>query len=147
MDQHEEHKPQKFIQDHLATFHTLLSRHGLQWLISDNQKISIQHVLSVVRPALVKERLESDISFFHHKLINYLNGFMHHAVNISELFQLTDSGKPSRKCHKENNFSRSGNSNNSNHTSHTYKSENEDNTKAPVCLWEYRRQKKGSTIS
>lgn len=33
-----------------VNYHTLLRRHGLAWLLEENQKMAVQHVLSAIQP-------------------------------------------------------------------------------------------------
>lgn len=56
------------MQDLFSSYMTTLSCHGLKWIITENQNISVQNVLSAIRPALLKDRLESGLSFSHHLL-------------------------------------------------------------------------------
>lgn len=68
------------MQDLLSSYLTILSRHGLRWIITENQKVAIQHVLSAVRPTVLKEQLESDLSVSHHPLKRYFKQFLKHAI-------------------------------------------------------------------
>lgn len=56
------------MEDLFTSYHTILSRHALKWIISDNQKVAVQHFLLSIRPNSLRERLESDLSFSHHEL-------------------------------------------------------------------------------
>ena len=77
-----------------VSYHTMLSRNGLLWLLKDNQKVGVTHVLSAIRPATLTEQLEGDLDFAHHGLKKDFQGFMRHAIKIAEAFQLVDNGKP-----------------------------------------------------
>lgn len=54
------------MQDLFAKYHTILSRNELKWIITENQKVAVNQVLSAVGTVSLKERLESDLSFSHH---------------------------------------------------------------------------------
>lgn len=99
------------MQDLFANYHTILSRNGLKWIITDNQKVAVQHGLSAISPASLGDRLQSDLAFSYHPLRKYFKVFLKHAVKLAEAFQLVDSG-PSPKRHPgKSEGSRSGNNN------------------------------------
>lgn len=75
------------------SYHELLRRHGLSWIVNDNPKVAVQHFLSAVRPDSLRARLESDLEFSHHHLRKYCKEFMVHVARLSEAFQLVDDGK------------------------------------------------------
>lgn len=45
------------MQDLFANYHTILRRHGLGWIIKENQNFAVTHDLSTVAPQSLKERL------------------------------------------------------------------------------------------
>lgn len=51
-----------------VSYHALIKRHGLSRILEDNQKFAVYHVLSAIRPNILKERLTSDLEFSHHEL-------------------------------------------------------------------------------
>ena len=53
------------MQSLFVDYHSLLDRHGLTWIIEENQKLAVAHVLSAIRPVTLRERLTSDLSFSH----------------------------------------------------------------------------------
>ncbi|PXF47202.1 hypothetical protein BWQ96_02977 [Gracilariopsis chorda] len=65
---------------------SLLRQHGMAWVAEKNQKAAVRHVLSVVKPAKVKNRLEQDISFSKRHLKENLRAFLKHALDLSEAF-------------------------------------------------------------
>eukprot|EP00177_Eucheuma_denticulatum_P007332 GFKZ01013345.1.p1 GENE.GFKZ01013345.1~~GFKZ01013345.1.p1 ORF type:complete len:218 (+),score=13.70 GFKZ01013345.1:592-1245(+) len=73
-------------------YHKLLRRNGLGWLLKENQKVAVLHVLSAVKPRTLCYRLQSDLEFSQHGLKKHLCKFMAHAVKVSEAFQLIDVG-------------------------------------------------------
>lgn len=126
------------MQDLFSSYITILGRHGLKWIVTDNQKIAVQHVLSAIRPVSLKDRLESDLSFSHHPLKKDFKGFLKHSIRLAEAFQIVDSGPPTKRGGKDRgaskNNSRSGNKGNQDanksETSNRKKSDNK-----PICLW------------
>lgn len=42
----------------LANYHKILSQNGLKWKITDNQNVAVQHVLSAIKPASLRHRLQ-----------------------------------------------------------------------------------------
>ena len=77
-------------------YHSLLAKQGLSWIISDNQKLAVSHVLSAIGPNYLKERLESDLNFSHYNLKKDFNGFLLHVVKVSKAFQIVDAGRRKR---------------------------------------------------
>lgn len=95
------------MQDLFANYHTILSRNGLKWIISDNQKVSMQQLLSEIKPTSLRERLDSDVAFSYHPLPKTFTWFLTHAVKLVEAFQLVDSEPPSKHNQSKNKSSRS----------------------------------------
>lgn len=117
-------------------YHSILNEQGLTWIVQDNQKLAVSHVLSAIRPVTLKERLESDLGFSQHALKKDFHGFLKHAVKLSEAFQLVDSG-PRRRPRKEDKQRRSGNPDKPPRTDPPVGSERE----LPLCLYEPCRRK------
>lgn len=46
-----------------VSYHKLLHRHGLHWVLEKNQKIAVYNVLSAVKPGVLHNRLGSDLDF------------------------------------------------------------------------------------
>jgi len=69
-------------------YRSLLRREGMSWIIDRNPKLAIRHVLSVVKPALLKERLEQDLCLAKVELKKDFRGFMNHALRLSEAFDM-----------------------------------------------------------
>lgn len=128
------------MQDLFTNYHTILVRNGLKWIIKDNQKVAVYHVLSAIRPNSLKERLESDLAFSHHDLRKDFLGFLKHAIRLAEAFQIVDSGPTNKK----NKATDTGNSNRANKSRSGNQSDKEGTKKfnsgkkaedLPVCLW------------
>lgn len=77
-----------------VSYRTILRRHGIEWILEDNEKVAVKHVLSAIRPNTLRQRLESDLEFAYHSLKKDFTGFMDHAIKLAEAFQLVDNGKP-----------------------------------------------------
>lgn len=71
---------------------SLLRTNGLKWVTDKAPKAAVHHVLSVIRPAELRTRLEQDIAFSHNHLNADFAGFMKHALDVSETFEKVDSG-------------------------------------------------------
>jgi len=83
-------------------YKSLLRAHGLKWVTDKTPKIAIKHVISAVKPAQLRTRLEQDIAFSHHDLRADFTGFMKHAIDLSSAFQRVDNGPlKSRKGDKD----------------------------------------------
>lgn len=73
---------------------SLLRRHGGKWTTESGPKIAFYHVLSAVRPAHVKKKIESILEFAYSNLKKNLEGFMKHALKVSEAFRIVGNGPP-----------------------------------------------------
>eukprot|EP00737_Agarophyton_chilense_P001240 gb/GEZJ01001384.1/.p2 GENE.gb/GEZJ01001384.1/~~gb/GEZJ01001384.1/.p2 ORF type:complete len:297 (-),score=23.80 gb/GEZJ01001384.1/:4742-5632(-) len=71
---------------------SILRRHGLAWLPKKNAKLSFKHILTAIRPEVVRTRLESDINLAYRELKNDLMAFIKHAVKLAEASQTLDAG-------------------------------------------------------
>lgn len=78
------------MQDLFARYRNILRRNGLNWII--HQKVAVGHVLSAMQPSVLKDRLTSDLSFSHHHLKKDFKGFLAHAIELANAFQLVDCG-------------------------------------------------------
>lgn len=79
------------MEDPFKDYHTLLNRNGLLWLIYDNPKVAVQHVISAIRPQTLFYRLASNLAFKRYVLPNDLKGFLTHEIEIAKAFQLVDA--------------------------------------------------------
>lgn len=128
------------MQDLFSSYHTILARNGLKWIIDDNQKVAVHHVLCAIRPQSLRERLESDLSFSHHHLKKDFTGFLKHSIRLAEAFQIVDSGPSNKKNRKADsvmqnrpNKSRSGNK--TDKDSNKKPLQGKKTSDLPVCLW------------
>lgn len=80
-----------------VSYHALLRRNGISWLLKTNQKVAVSHVLSAVRPKSLQDRLQSDLDFAYYDYRKDFRQFMEHAVRLSDAFQLLDNGPKTTK--------------------------------------------------
>lgn len=78
---------------------SMLRTNGLKWVTEKTPKVAIKQVLSVIKPASLRERLEQDIGFSHSHLKNDYTGFMRHATDLSDAFERVDTGPPRARKH------------------------------------------------
>ena len=81
------------MQNLFVSFHGLLRRHGLAWLVESNPKVAVGYVLAAIKPWRLRNRLESDLELSKGHLKKDFKGFMRHAIAISEAFQMVDGGR------------------------------------------------------
>lgn len=75
-----------------VSYHKLLRRHGISWVLDDNEKVAVSHVLSAIRPKSLQDRLKSDLEFARTDCRKDFTKFMKHAVKLADAFQLLDNG-------------------------------------------------------
>lgn len=129
---------QSRIENLFISYHTLLRRHGLSWLLTDNQKLAVHHVLSAIRPEILRSRLESDLDFSHHHLRKDFKAFMKHAIKLSDAFQLVDIGVPKNSSNKSKKArkTRGGNKDGNNDLSaDSSGSPGKQDSNLPICLY------------
>lgn len=84
------------MQDLFTSYHILLSRNGLKWLIEDTPEVAVDHVLSAIRPQSLHDRLAADLYFAKYELRKDFQGFLKHSIRLAEAFQIVDSGPTSK---------------------------------------------------
>lgn len=72
--------------------HHLLQQQGLYFFTKDHEKLTVYHMLSVIRPESQRLRLESDLNLSHHHLRKDFKVFMLHTNKLSEAFKLVADG-------------------------------------------------------
>ena len=123
------------IQNLFINYMTLLRRHGLSWIIKENQKVAVGHVLSAIRPTSLQSRLDSDLQFSHHDLRKNFQGFLKHATRLSEAFQLLDNGKPSSQSSPSSKPHKQGRSGNRQKEHENKKTQTKSTRSLPICLY------------
>lgn len=120
-------------------YNTLLRINRLSWVLEENDKVAVQHIISEIRPVKPKSRLESDIAFAHHELKKYFKEFFKHAKKFSDAFVLVDSGslnedtQVTRPADNKGNGQRNASLGNK---SVGAKGNSTTTKPEPVCLWE-----------
>lgn len=132
-------------------YHTLLRRYGLSWVLDSSEKVAVQHVLSAIRPAKLRSRLESDLAFSHAHTRKDFKAFFKHAQKIADAFALVDNGSSqdgnvdtpntnsggssSRRTRSNGNNGRNGG------TPPSDKPSKKTNKDLPICLWPPHRER------
>ena len=55
------------IESLFVSYHALIRRNGMEWLLKNKQKVCMGQVLSAIQPKSPRERLESDLAFAHYE--------------------------------------------------------------------------------
>lgn len=71
------------------SYTSVLRRHGLKWVLESNQKLSVQHVVSAVKPTPLRQRFEADLDFAYSHLRKDLKPFMSQALEVSKAFEMS----------------------------------------------------------
>lgn len=74
-------------------YRSLLRTNGIKWVTEKTLKMAIKDVLSAIMPTYLRSRLKQDIGLSYHHLRADFNGFLKHALKVSEAFELVDSGR------------------------------------------------------
>lgn len=74
------------MQDLFATYHTIFGLNGLELIIEENQKVSVKHVLPLIRTTKLSDRLEYDLSFSYHPLKREFRSLFKHNIKFAEAF-------------------------------------------------------------
>lgn len=75
-----------------VTYHTLIRRNGKTWVLKENQKIFVSHIVRELRSQSFRQRIESDLDLPYHTLKKYLKDFMDHKIEFSWAFENVDNG-------------------------------------------------------
>lgn len=111
-------------------YHALLGNKDLTRVMEENPKLVISHIVSSVRPATTKERLQADLSFSQHALRKDFRTLVKHAVKLSRAFQHVDAAPRSKRRQKNEKGTRCRvNGSDEDKTANA-------NTDIQLCLWE-----------
>lgn len=80
----------------------MLCQYGLTWFSNDSNKISVYHVLSVIRPEHLHLRIESDLDLSYYYLKKDFKGYMSHCTKLSEAFQLVENDARTKRRNERN---------------------------------------------
>lgn len=127
------------MQNLLASYHTIIARNGLKWIIKENQKVAVQHLLLAMQPLSLWDRPQSDLEHSHHALRKNFTCFQRHAIKLAEAFQIFDNCQPSKNfhCNERGENWRVGQSRpgKTSMPKSTAKSTENATADTPVCLW------------
>lgn len=79
-------KAKSRIENVFITYHALLRRQGLSWIIKENQKVAVYHVLLAIHQTSFKTRFKSDLEFSKHNLRKNFKQFMKYAIKLADTF-------------------------------------------------------------
>lgn len=65
---------------------------GIEWILRTNLLLGVQQVFSDIKPKQLRDRLESDLSFYWQHMSKRFNAFMDQALKVSEAFQILHTG-------------------------------------------------------
>lgn len=77
-----------------ASDHTILRLHGGGWVLEENRKVAVHHVLHEICPNYLPQRLTFDQALSYYDLTKAFACFMGHAIELLEATQLVDNLKP-----------------------------------------------------
>jgi hypothetical protein len=69
-----------------ADYQSLLRANGLSWIVKDNPKLAVDHIMEVIKPFALKKRLRDDLDLAHVGLENDFLGFMRHVICRAEFY-------------------------------------------------------------
>lgn len=129
---------QSRIENIFVSYHSILRRQGLFWLLKGNQKLAVFHVLLAIRPESLRFRLDSNLQFSHQDLCKDFKALMKHAIKFSEAYQLVNSGLPQKPTDMYRRV-RKSHSGNKDGTKISAVASSEDSgkqdTNIPICLY------------
>lgn len=73
--------------EHLFTYHALRINHSIDWVTYESPNISVQYIITGVKPETVLTRLQSDLSFGYEHLKSDFKGYMKHSLKLIEAFK------------------------------------------------------------
>lgn len=119
-------------------YHKLLRINGLAWVLKSNQKISVFHVLSAIKPLSLQNRIESDLEFAYYDCRKDFQKFMRHCIRLSESFQVLDNGPTKKREENRNTKPKRGGNNNdkpprTDFGNNNYKKGGSSTRQAPPC--------------
>lgn len=87
-----ERSAKSIIHSLFTNYVAFLRQNGLKWLFDCNQKISVLHFLSEIKPKSLRDHLRSFIDFSFYEMKKYFKRFQDHAIRTSEAFKVVYSG-------------------------------------------------------
>ena len=121
-----------------VSYHALLRKHGVSWVMEENPKIAVRHVTSALRPEALRSRLESDLAFGYVHLQTNFKAFMQHCLKLADAFQILDIGP--KKENVEGN-DKTKHQEGASSSSPTAAGKKKKSREAPFCLYEPHRSR------
>jgi hypothetical protein len=77
-------------------YSSLMRTNGLSWVIEQNPKVSIGHIVGVLKPIALQKRLHDDLEFSHAELKKDFLGFLEHVIARAKIYpDYTETDPPS----------------------------------------------------
>lgn len=130
------------------SYKSLLRRHGLSWVTEHNENVAVYHVISAIRPDAFRAHPELDLEISRYDLPKDFRGFMKHAIELSEAFQIVDNGPPlpttrtkKTKVFEIRRYKNDRADNEKPNKKRSVNSATDTKQSAPVCLWSLHKSK------
>ena len=81
-----------------ADYRGILRNHGLAWIVDENPKTAVNHIVDALKPSILKKRIKDDLTFGHIALRKDFLGFMRHVIRRAEHY--SDYEEPTDPPHK-----------------------------------------------
>jgi hypothetical protein len=69
-----------------ADYASLLRINGISWIIEENPKVAVGHILDALKPKPLQARVRDDLQFAHPHLKKEFLKFMDHAIERTEMY-------------------------------------------------------------
>jgi RNase H-like domain found in reverse transcriptase/Reverse transcriptase (RNA-dependent DNA polymerase)/Integrase core domain/Integrase zinc binding domain len=80
-----------------ADYRSLLRLHGMAWLVNDNTKVAVTHIVDALKPSTLSKRVKDDLNFGHAHLNGDFLLFMQHCIVRAE--QYAEHEEPASQSH------------------------------------------------
>ena len=84
------------------SYHMILERNGLAWIIQKQPKLAVYHVVAAIRPHYLRHRIESNLKLSHSHLKKDFKQFLKHALEVAKAFQMSDGYRRKEKPNNSN---------------------------------------------
>lgn len=83
----------------------LMIGNGLQWILQRKERMELSHVMGAIRPAQLRERIESDVELQKAYLKKKFKEVVEHAIKLVHAFKMIDVGPMGTKVKSQQNGS------------------------------------------
>lgn len=120
-----------------VSYCTIFRWNCISWIVKDNQKISLSHVLAAIKPHNLHGRIHHDLELFQVQLKNYFKVLQKYASKLAEAFQLVYNGPKKNQSNGKNvNILTNNKSNSTTFTSNRSKSSTQRKKRqSPFCIF------------